>query len=85
MQRLVSLTNATELLGFIHLFEIYTLQHMLRVTECDVKQIVTAVGTDSKIACQMTEQRITVVYHTNKRDVTVSGFVVALHYAQEMR
>ena len=58
---------------------------MLGVTECDMKQIVTAVGTDSKIACQMTEQRITVVYHTNKHDVTVSGFVVVFHYTQEVR
>ena len=58
---------------------------MLGVTECEVKKIVTAVGTDSKIACQMTEERITVVYHTNKHDVTVSGFVVALHYTHEVR
>ena len=35
------------------------------VTEFDVKQIVTGVGADNKMVCGMTEQSITVVFHTN--------------------
>ena len=38
---------------------------MLGVTEFDVKQIATGVGTDNKMVCGITEQTITVVYHTN--------------------